>query len=774
MNKNENSSYLGLLLRVAAAVVLVSCSPGSSNSTSPGLRRSSAQAPCKSKTTPQKLAGSELELTSGDLKLRKKESAGEFSSGGYISMRFFGVPSGLELFKSPIQISSSKPVEFGNPSGVIDVLNIPYCTAASPNISEMRLKDCVSRDVWEKLSANQSAKKSILESPWNPSPHYKLCTARVTFDTGEDTPQNQIQRLRIWSAEHCYQAAYVTDVVLHVSLPDNPILSKIGESYISVPLHNVDGIDYVRKVVATKGLGNQSDPFLRQKLFVLRSLDGRSADTYKKALIEGCLNQRIPTGRSEQKFKYLDCFTTADISTFKASINLARLGEQNSVHLRPKERNLGAENLRQVRGTAISTLVATSRKSPSPVQKLDFSSSIPFLKRVISFEEMITSQMDGIQAARRVEAMKYEQDEQRKIAGREVFTSHQQLGAVQNFFKRADIKIGDADLDSPSVETAVNLLAQFRCHELLFDLDSRPLFCGYKMAPPDTAQLEEFSVGKTISVSAYIAKRMQVFFLTRLGNRALPDNHPLKILPTDSDALANLKMGASWTRVMFEAAVLRKNPWPEIPSDNFFRTTTLQLQKAMKSVCPASGLLAQAFPVFANIKAASGQLFVRTPLHDKGTILIYPVIEGDTTAEQFDMSYCQKVESALGESKDLIDRNLGGIKELFPRFSGVALGTDDSVFTSPAFSAEDVAYEYMARRVVYRIESASEAREVEPADSGMGWTFMGYPSFALSSHNGNLTNGAVFPDMPDINTADPDAAAPVDAQGRPIVGCDGR
>jgi len=48
------------------------------------------------------------------------------------------------------------------------------------------------------------------------------------------------------------------------------------------------------------------------------------------------------------------------------------------------------------------------------------------------------------------------------------------------------------------------------------------------------------------------------------------------------------------------------------------------------------------------------------------------------------------------------------------------------------------------------------------------------PALTLSSHNGELTNGAVFPDMPDINTADPDAAAPVDAQGRPILGCDGR
>jgi hypothetical protein len=80
----------------------------------------------------------------------------------------------------------------------------------------------------------------------------------------------------------------------------------------------------------------------------------------------------------------------------------------------------------------------------------------------------------------------------------------------------------------------------------------------------------------------------------------------------------------------------------------------------------------------------------------------------------------------------------------------------------------------MGRRVVYRFEAASreEADVVSPSDSGALWTFLGIPAFAITSHNGELTNGVVFDDIPDINTIDPDrGAVAAGPQGGPNETC---
>jgi len=683
---------------------------------------------------------------------------------------------------------------------VIDVLNIPYCTAAKPRVTEEQLKSCVSRSVWEifQNEKNTAAKIKVLNSPWSPKSYYKNCTAQVTVDEGDREAKNGMQRVRLWTAEHCYQASYATDVVAHMSTAMGSAGKATDASYISLPLNQVDGMEYAKRVVSHNGSGDRNDTLLRHKIFILRSLDGRSADTYARSLTQGCLKniETLPTGIPSTRFKNVDCFTTADLATFKASISLLALSDRGAGKIRPEEKAFSADKLQSNRRSAIARIIKLDKQRSNLLEstaqafnvnlKFSFTDSIWFVRRIVSFEQMITAQMDGVQASRRYEAMEYELSEQRK-SGQEVLSSPQQLQSLQNYFKEVNVGILTKDFDLLTGADAATDLMQ--CHTLLFQPPSAAILgtrfivksitggdyeCSYKLAPPDTARFEEYLVGVNKNFEEFVAQRAQVFLLSRLGNKTLPDSHRLKIFSTDSDSLASLKMGASITRTMFDSATLRKNPWADAPEGNVYRKFAETAQTLMKQGCRYSGFLSRAFPVYANISTPGGLMFLKHPLLPVGVgaitnpIVIYPIVAGRFGSAEFDSSICGQ-EARVGFQPSEGKVFAGGVFK--PKSSAIGLETDESVLN---LAPERAAYEYMARRVVYRFESSEETRKVFPSDSGMGWTFLGFPSFALSSHNGELTNGAVFPDMPDINTADPDAAAPVDAQGRPILGCDGR
>jgi hypothetical protein len=390
--------------------------------------------------------------------------------------------------------------------------------------------------------------------------------------------------------------------------------------------------------------------------------------------------------------------------------------------------------------------------------------------------QMVTAQLDGIQASRRIEAMNYEQKEQEK-AGQEIFSSHTQLGGVQNHFKQVDFKFDDSDLDSAQIPQ--KLVSQFLCHQRIFDAGIASsllsgFLCPFKMAPPDTAQLEEFVLGRSPNLENYIAQRAQVFFLIKLGNGALPDNHPFKILRTDSDALANIKMGAAWTRTIFEAATLRVNPWSEVPAGSFWRETTEVFKSVFKATCPASGVLLNSFfPTYSNLKSGKSMFFSGIPFSASDeAVFIFPFGKNGLGSANFESPECKTLKRMLQPPALLskTDKTINAEVSI-PVSPALGVDADDTVISN---APDRAAYEYMARRLIYRFEGIDEKREVVPTDSGTTWSLLGLPALTLSSHNGELVNGAVFPDMPDINTADPDAAAPVDAQGRPIVGCDGR
>jgi len=753
------------------AVLATSCSRPGGNS--PSIRKSSAAAPCPKKQTVSRLSESELSLAAPK-SLSSTEKPGSFNGGGYISIQFFGVETNLEIFKSPSENLFGKKVEFGNPKGVLDVLNIPYCTLPSAGIDSSRLKKCVSRSAWSLLSSQQTWLKQVTSAPWNPRVLYKECTALVTIDPDDKVNSSSQQRLRLWTAEHCFQPSYAKEVIFKVSYPIEDKAKLAASDYVSMTLNKIDSLEYVKKILAKGGgAGKENDPLLKEKLFILRSLDGRSAETYKRSLTEGCLNKstKITGSGSSAKLKYVDCFTTADMATFKATVEKNRFAEIERDKLMSSERSLGADDLRNRRNVALARIVKLDAEAsgmlsalriPSPVA---LESMVPILGRTVSFGEMLTSQMDGIQHGRRYEAMEFERSPEGVAPGIEVgggilgedFRRMRFNFSSSNFIREAGLLVNQILPGVTSVACTVGSLIPTA------DAITGAVCPTYQMSPPDTAQLEEMQIGKSTNLQAYFSKRLQVLLLG-LGNSKLPEGHPLKILPSDNDSLANMKMGAIWTRVMFEAATLRKNPFSE---SVFYGGLSSFFQQALQATCPSAEFAGQLFPVFANLVTKNGLAFGKASLLGGGASLkVLPVVRPGDPVPEF-------VAASCGSGTSIV-RDLGAgqmIGSYFvPNEPVVGLDVDNSALSLPA---ERAAYEYMVGRVAYRYEGASgdSPSLVAPSDSGMGWTFLGFPSFALSSHNGNLTNGVVFTEMPDINTPDPDAGVAVDSQGRPIINC---
>lgn len=793
------------------ALIAASCSRPGGNS--PSIRKSSAAAPCPKKQTVSRLTESELSLAAPK-SLSSTEKPGSFNGGGYISIQFFGVETNLEIFKSPSENLFGKKVEFGNPKGVVDVLNIPYCTLPSSGIDVSRLEKCVSRSTWDALEDQLNLQKQVTSAPWNPRVFYKECTALVTIDPDDKANSSSQQRLRLWTAEHCFQPSYAKEVVFKVSYPREGKAKTAASDYVSMSLNKIDSLEYVKKIVAKGGGGGKAaDSLLNQKLFILRSLDGRSAETYKRSLTEGCLDKgsKVTGSGSSAKLKYVDCFTTADMATFKATVEKNRFAEIERDKLMPSERFMGAEVLRTRRNEALARIVKLDAEAsgmlsalniPSPVA---LESMVPILGRTVSFGEMLTSQMDGIQHARRYEAMDFEKSSKKFLVpkpppedDKKRELEEKDLGILLEDFKRVKFNFSSFDDFSREVVLAVKENSSFdpsiAC--AVVDLFTRPTptptpsanptststankifnaVCPtYQMSPPDTAQLEEMQMGKSINVQSYLSKRLQVLLLG-LGNSSLPKvpksssdptltDHQLKILPSDNDSLANMKMGAIWTRVMFEAATLRKNPFSE---SVIYGGLSSFFQQALQATCPSAEFAGQLFPVFANLATKNGLAFGKASLlGGGGNLKILPVVRPGDPIPEFVAARCGSGTSIV---RDLGAGQMIG-SYFVPNEAVVGLDVDNSALS---LSADKAAYEYMAGRVAYRYEGASgdSPSLVAPSDSGMGWTFLGYPSFALSSHNGNLTNGVVFTEMPDINTPDPDAGVAVDSQGRPIINC---
>ncbi|MEY2986730.1 MAG: hypothetical protein RJB13_251 [Pseudomonadota bacterium] len=786
----------------AAALVVVSCSPSSKRIPSPRVRGAAAQ-PCPNSanntTTKSVNDGSALNLdptfAQGAI-LRK--------AGGYILTEGFGIETGLDSHKSRITFSSGAKEIIGNPKGLIEVLNIPACTEGRPAIDKETLERCLSRASWEELNSikEKETYTKILNSPWSPRKIFKQCTASVTIDDhdfGDKLALDKtsgFQRLRVWTAEHCYQQSYAKSV--HLFLPTAGVIDKTvsGSNYISLPLHSVDGIEFSRSVVTKNGGGGRrNDPNLDKKMFILRSMDGRSADTYQTTILNGCLLKgRSPDPNSPfSKSKYIDCFSNADLATFKAGVDLGRLDEVFNESIPPKQ-------LSDVRRTLLKSIVEIEKKRFELIRAAEKRSESfrltdqlvkDFLFNILSrvliavlgelddvfgLSALFVSQMDGISQARRLEAIQYEKTKFN-------IENPEALGSFKD------------DLSSGTRAFSGNLIDSVSC------LFGGVLSCNQgTMDPPSTAKLEEDFGG--VRSTGGLLERLKLKTKIKLNlakiivsimNSKMNDKHPLKVLPTDDEVQVSNKLGAVWTRLLFESSLMQSEPFADAPG---YAEIAESLQDVITLLCPSSGAVDAVFPVFMNREISESPIngrktFWQFGLLGPGTLNIMPIVGTKVSSDVgFKGSLCEKRAKIYPSPIDFANALVPSGITTLPRETIVAIDVDKELLCLPIAGPNEgefienpnctleqfkqAAIKFMGRRVVYKFEGATQrpTNVLGPTDSGTLWTLMGLPAFALTSHNGELINGVVFDQIPDINTIDPDQAAPAtDAQGNPVGTC---
>jgi len=766
----------------AAAAMIASCSPSSNRISSPRLRGAAAAKPfpnaANNTTTKPVNDGSALALATvapPPPTIRK--------AGGFILTEGYGIEAGLDSQKSRITFSSGKDEQLGNPKGLIEVLNIPYCTEPQPSIELSTLKRCVSRASWDALEKDSIARNKILSTPWAPRKIFKQCTASVTIDGHdfggalESGSTTGIQRVRVWTAEHCYQASYVKNVHMFFSAAEVLDGQTAANKYVSVPLHTVDGLEFSKAIVGKNGDGSATDPNRDRKLFILRSMDGRSSDSYDKSVIGGCLRRdSVEASNPNSPFKqskFVDCFTTADLATFKASIDLSRLSDN------PFKESVSKRPLAELRRALLQDVVAKEKNRYVALQ----SAGSPLVQGVLSalrtsadffgFAELFVSQMDGLGHSRRVEAMRYEQKSF-------PFNTLDDLGIFAEYFRAYQYDVSNVNTFELAFKLARGLgtrTVDLGC-SILSVIPGLPICPPFVMSPQQTVDLESRYYQPVKDLKTYL-KLMLAKFYSSAANPQMSDDHPLKIQPADDEVAVSAKLGAIWTRLSFESALMRKEPFEEVSAYN---TIGKAFQQILNITCPSTEFANQLFPVFLNRENASGRkVFGQFGILGPGMLKIMPIVGEDVgSISGFNTAACGGRLSIVKSLGSFVSR--GGVS--LPLESTVAIDVDDKLLCLPSSanitnecSEEDrrqAALNYMSRRVIYKFEGAQEntANVVGPTDSGTLWTFLGFPAFALTSHNGELINGVVFDQIPDINTIDPDQAAPAtDAQGNPVGTC---
>jgi len=704
-------------------------------------------------------------------------------SGGFILTENFGIETGLDSQKSRVTFSDGREELLGNPKGLVEVLNIPACTDPRPKIDQRTLKRCVSRAVWEGLNlpTEQATLSKILNAPWAPRKFFKKCTATVTVD-GHDFGdllssgrRRGVQRIRVWTAEHCYQSSYVASAQLFLDAK-NAVEGQAGaRRYVSIPLHKVDGLEFSKAIVSKNGNGQSTDPNLSRKMFILRSMDGRSAESYKSSVLEGCLlkKRQLDATSPFKQSRYADCFTTADLATFKAGIDLSNLSEN------PFNESFDGRSLAEVRRAVLKDVFVKEKNRFDTLQK----AGNPFVDGIVQiaggvidvfgFAEFVVSQMDGIGHSRRVEAMDYEQAEFS-------ISSLDDLGSFSENFRTYQYDATSAayfDLFFNLTNSFGPAGGQIGCI-VAGAVGILPSCPPYVLSPQHAVELEARYYQPVKDLKTFTKLLLGKFLVTAI-NHEMSDAHPLKIKTTDDDFVVSTKFGAILTRLLFESALLRDEPFAEVRGYNVLGKA---FQQILRVTCPSAEFANQIFPVFTNRKNSAGQLtFGQTGVLGPGQLRIMPIVGTDVgEISGFDTSAACTKAAVVGGLGGLVAR--GG--NSLPTESVIAIDVDDKLLCLPVDGNENpecsvegrskAATNYMGRRVIYKFEGAqpNPANVVGPSDSGTLWTLLGLPAFALTSHNGELVNGVVFDQIPDINTIDPDQAAPAtDAQGNPIGTC---
>jgi len=507
-------------------------------------------------------------------------------------------------------------------------------------------------------------------------------------------------------------------------------------------------------------------------------MDGRSAESYKSSVLEGCLlkKRQLAATSPFKQSRYVDCFTTADVATFKAGIDLSNLSEN------PFNESFDGKSLAEVRRAVLKDVLAKEKNRFDTLQK----GSNPFVDGIVQiiggvidvfgFAEFVVSQMDGIGHSRRVEAMDYEQAEFS-------ISSLDDLGSFSENFRTYRYDAASAsyfELFFKLTNSFGPAGGQIGCivagglNSIGGILPSCP---PYVLSPQHAVELEARYYQPVKDVKTFTKLLLGKFLVTSI-NPEMSDAHPLKIKPTDDNFVVTTKFGAILTRLLFESALLRDEPFAEVREYNELGKT---FQQFLRATCPSAEFANQTFPVLINRKNKGQLFFMQTEVLGPGQLNLMPIVGTDVgNSESFNTSAACKSAAVLPRLGALVPRGGNSV----PTEPTVAIDVDDKLLCLPVDGNENpecsvegrrnAATNYMGRRVIYKFEGAqpNPANIVGPTDSGTLWTFLLLPAFALTSHNGELVNGVVFDQIPDINTIDPDQAAPAtDAQGNPIGTC---
>jgi hypothetical protein len=687
---------------------------------------------------------------------------GDLDVGGWLDVGFRGIP--VKQFGVK-----------GNPDGYVEVLNIPYCVKQQSlaNQSELWISRCLSREFQERFNNKPSDKDVFVSAFKTPTAAHKRCTASFVIDP-EDLPvRNGQYRVRVWSAEHCYQPAYSTSVTLRLYLPHE----KNGV-YVPLQMNAVDGSVWHKKVLDLKGGGGEADdPMLADKLLVLRSSDGRSSDLFKNTFGKSCRNHEdlssFPKFENGEFLKEVDCFAMTDVATFKGTLLFEAPSAQKSTN-----KNTEFSGLREKALSYLEKKAKANEKNPIDD---NFASKFPeFIRKHITVNKFFLSVFDGLQHARRVRAFKHELD---LLGFQEPKQIENRLSPFGNLFSMPDVEVGNEQLLSLLEQSA----KKFACsaegnitagigglgQSFVNGFVNGAFKCNARQfMPPDTKAMEDIVLGRPApDFFDFIAERVNIMIGVLANNSLLEKNHPLKVSVSDSPFQANLKVLGLHIKFWIDVMLLHKNPANGNP---VIGTAARVLQDAIESSCngAAAGLSvlpvnlrqtgASWFPVTGNIRNANNdrtsfEKIIPVNLSATEQLVVIPI--GMKNRDDYKQSKCFDFSSHEMGKGTKVGQTLRPEKTIFGvHVNDAALvpPTNAELLDEPKKNDTKLV-DYISSRVVFKFAGAkNDSFSVgdDGGDSGAMLSFLGLPSFVISTRNKNPVNGVVLAELPEPNTPD--------------------
>jgi hypothetical protein len=680
----------------------------------------------------------------------------DIENGGWLDVGFWGVPFKKFAVKS-------------NPEGYVEVLNIPYCIKQQSlgAQSDVWISRCLNRELQDRLGKNENNDKSDFISAYSPPQEvFKRCTASFTVDPDDTQIQSGNTRVRVWTAEHCYQPAYSTNVILQIYLPEE----KKGV-YVPFLMNAVDGSVWRKKVLETNGVGGESaDPKLADKILVLRSSDGRSSDlfrdTYNKYCRQHTDSESFPQFSDGKAAEQVDCFSMTDLATFKGTVSL----QQPALKKMANNSRIAKADIAALRTKALAFLVKKSLESKSnPIDSI-FASKFPEpVRKNITVSKFVLSIFDGLQHARRVRAFKQELDSRGLTDPKQ---AEQQLSQFGHLFSMPVVDVSNEQLLGIVEQSAKKLVCSAEGKitagiggiggDFLKGFIDGAFNCNARQFMPlDTKAMEDVVLGRPAAgFFDFIMERINVVVAIFANNAFLEKNHPLKVNVSDSPFLANLKFLGLQIKYWIDVMLLHKNPAAGNP---FVAPLARTLQDVLEASCGAQSFGAKLFPVMGNVRKDSGfdfEIFV--PVKMGTSLSVIPI--GITNRDDYRQSRCFDSSARdLGGSKEVVDPLDPKKIIFFPEKTIFGVHVNDAALVPPTDDElrqnsdliEQRLINYVSSRVIFKFAGASnDSFSVGEygGDSGAMLSFMGLPSFVISTHNKEPVNGIVLAELPEPNT----------------------